>query len=76
MSVTYLQEVSHEVVDCDPPVQPLLLTTYDGGILELERQRAEVSSETLQDCIGSLFILFTYSREGNTSYLVDNIGGR
>lgn len=59
VQVAYLQEVSHEVVDSDPPVQPFFLTGNDGDIVEVEGQGTQVFTETCHDFIGPLFILLT-----------------
>lgn len=74
MTVSYLKEVSHEVVGCDPPIQPFFLTRNDGSILEGERQRTQVVSEIRQDFIGPPFILLTCSKtEKGTELLTDSI---
>lgn len=55
-AVTHLQEVSHQVVDSDPAVQPFLLAGEDGGALEVKWQRAQVRSQTFHDSLGLLHI--------------------
>lgn len=55
--VTHLQEVSHQVVDSHPAVQPFLLASDDGGTLEVKWQRAQVLSQTCHDSLGLLRIL-------------------
>lgn len=55
--VTHLQEVSLQVVDSHPAVQPFLLASDDGGTLEVKWQRAQVLSQTCHDSLGLLRIL-------------------
>lgn len=56
MIVSYFQEFPHQVVDCDPSIQPFFLSSNDRSILEVEGQRTQIYSETCQDFIGPRFI--------------------
>lgn len=69
MAVSYLQEVSHEVIDGDPSIQPFFLTTNYGSFLEGERQRTQVFSETCHDFVGLLCIHLTYCNAEKGTYL-------
>lgn len=71
--MVYLQEVSHEVVNSDPAVQPFLLATDDGGFLEVKGQRTQVLSQTCHDSLGLLHILQSNLKQKKNGRKINNI---
>lgn len=57
-----LQEVSQQVVDSDPPIQPLFVTWDYGSIVEIKWQRTKILRYISQDSIGPLFTLLAVYR--------------